>query len=249
MHSRRTTNTGAALVGLMVGLAIAAVAIGAAISSLGVASETAVTVRELAQLHQDASHAIRMLSQQTRIAGSSELQATDKGQFRLVAGPTAGELSTQVHGTDGGAGASDSLRLTHTSPPLLPSQQFDCLGRRVAPGAPIEATFQIDAKGSLQCKGSAPKAQPLVAGVTAFKLRYRVRQGDRVRSLPAAEVEAAGLWRAVTAVEACLELQGGALNTAYQTIYTDCANQSTTTGRRLRLVTRKLFVVNAQANA
>jgi len=249
IHFRRTTSAGVALVELLVGLAIAAVAIGAAMASLRVASGAAVTVSELAQLHQDASHAMRVLGQQTRMVGSNELQASATGRFRFVVGEAASESSTSVHGEDGSVGSSDSVRLIHTSPPLLLSQQVDCLGQGVAPGLPVEATFQVDSRGNLQCKGTAPKAQPLISGVATFKLRYRVRQGNQVRSLLAAEVEAAGLWRAVTALESCLELQGGARSAAAEAIYTDCEDRSIGTGGRLKLVRRKLFVVNAQASA
>lgn len=251
MHGRQRESSGAMLIELMVGLAVAAIAIGAAIAALLVARDAAATVNELAVLQQDASHALRVLSLQIRAAGSSELQASpgSTGYFRYVTDVPGGEDLGAIHGTDGTPGASDSVRLIQTSPPLLSSQQYDCLGQKAASGSRIEATFQVDPKGSLQCKSTAAKPQPLIAGVAAFKLRYRVRQGDQVRSLLAAEVEAAQLWPAVTALEVCLELQGQTRAGAFEADYIDCLNRSASTGGRLRLVTRKVFALNAQARA
>lgn len=239
------------LIELMVGLAVAAIAIGAAIVTLLVARDAASSVNELAQLQRDASHALRVLSLQIRAAGSNELQASsgNPGYFRFVVNGPTGEDPSKIHGTDGTTGASDRVHLIQTSPPLLPSQQRDCLGQEAASGSRIEATFQLDAKGNLQCKGASAKPQPLVPGVAAFKLRYRVRQGEQIRSLPAAEVEAAQLWPAVTALEVCLELQGQARPGALEAGYVDCLNRSASTGGRLRLVTRKVFALNAQAKA
>ena len=237
------------LVELMVGLAIASIAIGAAIASLLVARDAAVIVNELAQLHQDASHAMRVMSQQARMVGSHELQGSAAGSFRFVASVPASETSTQIRGTDGAIGSSDSVRLVHTSPPLLPSQQLDCLGYETTPGLPAQAAFQVDSQGNLQCKGTAPKPQPLIAGVAAFRVRYRVRQGGLIRSLAAPEVEAGHLWSAVTALEVCLELQGAARTASSDATYTDCLDRITGTGGRLKLVTRRVFAVNAQARA
>ena len=237
------------LIELLVGLAVAAIAIGAAIASLLVARDVAVTVNELALLQQDASHAMRVLSHQIRTVGSNALQASpgDSGRFRFAAGMPVDETLTHVHGVDGTAGANDSVRLIQMSPPLLPSQQYDCLGQRADAGSPVEATFDVDSRGSLRCKGTAKTAQPLIAGVTAFKLRYRVRQGEQVRSLDAADIEAARLWPAVTALEVCLELQGQARTAAFETHSADCLGRSASTDGRLKLVTRGVFALRTQA--
>lgn len=251
MRSPRKVNAGAMLVELMVGLAVSSIVIGAAIAALLVARDAAATVNELAVLQQDASHALRVLGLQVRTAGSNELSASpvNAGAFRFVVNPPAGAYAGSVHGTDGAADAGDSVTLVQTSPPLLASQQYDCLGQGASPGQLVEATFQVSSESALRCKSLKGKPQPLVAGVAAFKVRYRVRQGDQIRSLAAAEVEAAQLWPAVTALEVCLELQGEAHSAAFDASYVDCQQRRVGTGGRLRLVTRKLFSLPVQPKA
>lgn len=246
MKSPRNASSGVMLIELMVGLAVATIAIGAAIAALLVARDAASAVNEMTLLQQDASYALRLLGLQIRAAGSNELQASpaNAGSFRFASGAPDEEDRYAVRGTEGAAGASDSIHLTHTSPPLLASQQYDCLGQEARPGSRIEATLQVDSKGQLQCKGPIGKPQPLIAGVAALKLRYRVRQGDLVRSLSAADVEAAQLWPEVSALEVCLELQGEAHAAAFEGSYIDCLNRSVRTDGRLRLVVRKLFSLN-----
>ncbi len=234
------------LVELMIGLAIAAIAIAAAIASLLVVRDATGAVSDMSQLQQQAGHALRVLGQQIRPAGSLALQA-DEGAFRFVATSPAldeEEGAAVVHGEEGRD--NDTLRLTQLAPPLLPSQRRDCLGQEIAAGQRVDASFQVDAKGSLRCKGRAGQYQPLVAGVAAFKLRYRVRQGFQIRNLRAGEVEQAKLWPAVIALEVCLDLHGDERAAAYEGRYTDCAGQSAASGGRLHLVTRKLFRLRTQ---
>jgi len=248
----RRMSCGTMLIELMVGLGVATIAIGAAIASLAVARDAALTVNEIALLQQRASHALRVMGLQIRPAGSLELQTSpaDSARFRFVTQPTGSTDVSNVQGTDGGSSGRDSLRLSQTSPPLLPSSyRRNCLGQEVAPGARMEALFQVDAKGSLRCKGGPKEPQPIVAGVAGFKLRYRVRQGDQVRSMHATEVEAAGLWPAVTALEVCLEIRGEQRTAGFERHYIDCMNRSTTSGNYLTLVTRKVFALNALPGA
>lgn len=241
------------LVELMIGLAIAAIAIAAAIASLLIVRDATGAVSDMSQLQQQAAHALRVLGLQIRPAGSLALQASDAAGtqnvplFQFVAMSPALEEDgiTIVHGEDGSNG-NDSLRLAQLAPPLLPSQHHDCLGQKVAAGQRMEASFQVDGKGSLKCKSSSGQNQPLVAGVAAFKLRYRVRHGFQIRSLRAAEVEQARLWSAVIALEVCLDLRGDERAAAYEGRYTDCAGQSAASGGRLHLVTRQLFRLRSQ---
>ena len=228
------------LVELMVGLAMAALAISAAIASLLVARDATSAVHDMSRLQQQAAHAMRVLASQIRPAGSLDLQTGGAGTvlFQFATQAPALEGGAVVHGTEGD---SDTLRLAQSSPPLLPSQRRDCLGQEIAPGERMEALFQVDSKGNLRCKSSSGQVQPLVAGVAAFKLRYRVRQGDKVRSLRAGEVERAALWSAVTALEVCLDLHGEERAAAYEGSYIGCAGQGAARDGRLHLVTRGLL--------
>ena len=230
------------LIDLLIGLSVGALVLGAAIAALLVAREAASTVAEMSLLQQQASHALRMLGLQIRPAGSVELQASPgmAGSFQVAAAaPLPGAGTAVVQGKDGVKGAGDSLRVVRTSS-NAPGQQEDCLGQEIAPGERMEASFEVDAKGALRCRG-ASQPQPLVTGVSGFRLRYRVRQGEQARDLRASEVEAGQLWPEVVAVEVCLDLRGEERSSAHEARYIDCNAQQVTNGGRLHLVTRKLF--------
>lgn len=136
-----------------------------------------------------------------------------------MASPGLEGHDTVVRGTESSAG--DSLSLARSAPPLLPSQRHDYLGQEIEAGQRMDARFELDGKGSLGCKSSSGQNQPLVAGVNAFRVRYRVRKGDQVRNLSAPEVEQARLWPAVTALEVCLDLHGDERSAAYKGNYVD----------------------------
>ncbi|MBS0340456.1 MAG: hypothetical protein JSS56_08000 [Proteobacteria bacterium] len=236
------------LIELMIALTLAGIAIAAAIAALMIARDAASAVREMTLLQQQASYALRTIGRQIRSAGSAELQASPAGaaSFRFVSQSTAAPEHKRVHGTEGAPGASDSLMLIHTAPPLLPGFQRDCLGQAAAPGAQTQALFQVDAKGNLGCR-TGSQSQPLIGGVASFRLRYRVLQGEQVRIMLASEVESAQLWAAVQSVEVCLELRGEQRLSAPVRQYIGCARQSTGDEGRMTLVTRKLFMLNASS--
>src|SRR5688572_26528206 len=73
-RQRRSRMSGTMLVELMVGLAVAALAISAAIASLLVARDATSAVNDMSRLQQQAAHAIRVLASQIRPAGSLDLQ-------------------------------------------------------------------------------------------------------------------------------------------------------------------------------
>ncbi|MFC5606808.1 PilW family protein [Variovorax soli] len=243
-HNRQRA-AGTMLVELMVALALASIAIAAAIAALMVARDAAAAIHEMTLLQQQASYALRSMGRQIRSAGSLELQAIADGPSAVrFALPTVSGTS-RVHGTDGGPGASDSLTLAHVAPPLLPGLQRDCLGQTAAPGTRTLATFQVDANGNLICRSSSGRSQPLIAGVAAFKLRFRVDKGAQLQSMSASEVEAAQQWPAVRAVEVCLELRGEQRVTASEHEYIGCFKRSARSAGRMTLVTRRLFLLNA----
>lgn len=244
----RADARGAMLVELMIGLGIGALVLGAAIASLLVAREAASAVREMSQLQQQASHALRALGMQIRPAGSLDVQASpdSAGRFRFaMAAQDPDAAASIIQGKDGRPGASDSLHVARTAAGLLPSQREDCLGQKLEPGQRMEAGFDVDVKGALRCR-SAGQVQPLVSGVSAFRLRYRVLQGNLVREMAASEVDAAGLWPAVIAIEVCLDLRGEERSSAFEARYATCTGQQASNGGRLHLVSRKLFAIRTR---
>ena len=251
MRGRCAAMNGVVLLDLLVGLGIGALAIGAAIAALIVAREASESANDMSFLQQHSAHALGVHALQIAPAGSVELQASPQATGSLgfatpESAPGQDDLAA-VAGTDGAGRSSDILRLTQVSPPLLPSQQRDCLGQEALPGKPSSASFEVDGKGSLRCRSSSGQNQPMVSGVEAFKVRYRVRQGTEMRSLNAAEVEAGKLWASVAALEVCLDLRGEVQPAARESRYTDCTGQSTSSGGRLHLVTRKLFQLRTRS--
>ncbi|MBS0451675.1 MAG: hypothetical protein JSS14_10200 [Proteobacteria bacterium] len=236
------------LIELMVALTLAGLAVAAAIAALMIARDAAASIHEMTALQQQASYALRTIGRQVRSAGSLELQASPIGtaSFRFASPSAFAPDANRVYGTEGAPGASDSLLLVHTSPPLLPSLQRDCLGHEAAPGAMTQALFQVDAKGNLGCK-TGSQNQPLIGGVASFKLRYRVLWGSRVRVMLASEIESAQMWPAVQAVEVCLELRGEQRLRTPGRQYVGCERRETGDEGRMTLVTRKLFMLNASS--
>lgn len=254
-RTRRQAQAGALLIELMVGLSIGAIAIGSAIASLLLARDATSTVNESSQLQQQAAHALRVLGQQIRPAGSLELQASrleatgaEPLLFQFVAMPSGFTDSAVVVRGEAGS-LHDGLDVARLAPPLVPSQRHDCLGQLAEPGEHMDANFHVDAKGSLRCKSSSGQTQPLVAGVAGFRVRYRVQGGDGVRSLHATEMQQAALWSAVTALEVCLDLRGEEWAAAYDGHYDDCNGRRAATGGRLHLVSRKIFALRARHGA
>lgn len=244
MPRARTASRGAMLIDVLVGLSVGALVVGAAAALLQTARETASTVNETGLLQQQSAQALRAFRQQLLPAGSTELAASagKTGGFRLFA--LSVEEPEPVLGKEGGKKGSDSVRVVRIAPPLL-AQQYDCLGQKIGSGGRMEATFEVDAKGVLRCKGALNQPQPLIDGVHALELRYRVRQAGQVRDLPAAEVEAQRLWPSVIALQVCLDLRGEVRSAAYERRYVDCTGQQASSRGLLHLVTRRLFGLRA----
>lgn len=240
------------LLELLVGMAIGVMAMGTAIASLFIARNATVAVSDMAQLQQQGAYAMRIIGAQLRQAGSLDLQVASTGAgslsvFEFVDGfaGLAGGTSF-IQGTEGAGTRLDTLTVGNLPAPLLPSLRFDCLGQSMT--ARNDATFAVD-KANLRCKASSAQNQPLVDGVADFRVSYRVRDGDNVRAMHASDVQKAGLWPAVTAVEVCLDLQGDEQAPQNDGSYTDCRGKTVARNGRLHLVLRNLFNLRTQTGA
>ncbi|MGE0098545.1 MAG: PilW family protein [Hydrogenophaga sp.] len=213
----------------------------AAIGSMAHARATSATLGEALRLHQDTATALRIIGHQVRQAGARGLiDAAGSGMVAFNPGSAADDADNgpaQVDGTQGAAGAPDTLRTAMDADPSIDAR--DCLGN-VPLGERIVNHFELVA-GNLRCKGSGHEdPAPLIEGVEDLQVRYAVRTGEQVQYL-----EAPDDWGRVQGVMVCLRLVSPA-RSAVQRQLTGCRNEPIVDdGRMRRVVVRVIHLRNA----
>ncbi|CAB5656701.1 Tfp pilus assembly protein PilW [Delftia tsuruhatensis] len=265
------------LVGMVLGLLVIGVALGALMASRGVTG----TVSDASQLQQQASHIFRVMGRQLRQAGSLRLLlASQKAPNEPIdiADPVALEAraddfipaNDSIRGND--TPASNQFALTvgysnYTQPLHSPqgsaSLQRNCLGQTNS-ATLIQSHFVLDTtSNTLRCAGGGSTRQPFAENIANFQLRYLMQAPDgaaRVRYVSAAEVGAN--WPRVYGVEVCLVLFGTeAIDMPAGSTYTDCADSTGTAAtidmttlpaprtRRLHMVFRSVYQLRGQGLA
>lgn len=232
------------LVGIMLGLLV----IGAAIGTLAISRQTSGTVSDVSQLQQQASYALRAIGLQLRQAGSLELVPKAAG------GPfTFLEFSDPaVEGTDGAAGASDTL-LVGNQPSSLATLQRDCLGATIAAGTLNNpSTFAVNTNRELTCLGlPGNPVQPVIGNVADFQVSYRVNTGTTPAPVfqlftPTQMIGTPARWQRVVAIEVCLDLQGIEPVPDLGATYQNCQAASAARNGRVHFVSRNVFHVRKQ---
>ena len=138
----------------------------------------------------------------------------------------------------------------------------DCLGNQAAamnadlpnrfflqadnPGAAVSETN----RPNLMCQGlSANPAQPVARNVEDLQIQYLVDQGATQQWRNAAQVQAAGAWNQVTALELCLLLRGEVNHGASLTgNYTNCNGVVTAHDRFWRVAMRQTVQLRNRYN-
>lgn len=247
-HQRFRGQRGLSLLELMVGLAIGMLVVLAALVSTTQSRQSGSTLHNAIALDRDAASVWRVLSSDLRHAGAHSLRpagGTSQVEFRpWQAAPVVNGTATFITGTNGAAGAPDSLTLTVDLPHGLPGG--NCLGRR-ASGHVAISTYSVK-DGELDCSVSAvtfdingnPATQDedaaLIDGVLDFQVRYAEWTGTNVQY-----VDSPALWAQVTAVEVCLHL-AGPVNGEVVASITDCSGSPRTVADgRLHRVYRQVF--------
>ncbi|MGJ7486765.1 PilW family protein [Variovorax sp. LT2P21] len=248
-HSRPTRQLGLTLIELLVGIALGLLVIAAAIGTLTVSHTTAGTVGDIAQLQQQGSYALRVIGLQLRQAGSQEPQRSDTNGLYSFDATYAGIDSegVSVKGTDGADG--DRLSVSNfSSPSLANTQRRSCLGSVVNANTTMDATFKRKASSNeLLCVTTVPsgETQAIATNVTDFQVAYRVRSASGTRIMTAENVEGGNLWNSVSGIEVCIELKGDQRMPDIAATYTNCKNESTARGDKLRIVFRNTFDIRA----
>lgn len=229
------------LVGLILGLLVVGVAIGALMASRSVTG----TVSDASQLQQQASHIFRTMGRQIRQAGSLRLlpasQKADTAPVDIM-DTVAFEAKAadfdpakdSIRGLDEPASGQYKLSVGYGNyaQPLHSAQdgaslQRNCLGQANS-ATLIQSHFVLDADShTLRCAGQAGGSgrQPFAENVANFQVRY-LRQAPggaaRIQYVNAAAVGSD--WHRVQGVEICLVLFGNEpIDLPAGSTYTDCA--------------------------
>lgn len=256
------------MVALAIGLLTVAVALGALMASRGISG----TVNDAAQLQQQAAYALRVIGQQVRQAGSTQLNlkagsdpATnptpspeDPVAF-LMTGYSA--ITNVVSGTDSpvtlAVGYSNYMEPNVTNQNSLFRTCLGNGGTLLDSGALkyplITSTFSFK-NNELVCNdGTTSGTQALIQNVADFQVAYWVQQsGPGVPTV--FRTNAAGVnnnWGAVYAVEVCLELVGSErtdLPKDDSTTYKNCNGDDVkfADDPRLHMVFRNTFQIRSQ---
>lgn len=251
--------SGLSLIETMVGISVGLLTVLAAVGTLMVTRQGSTTVSESYRLSSAGNTAMRLIAATIRQAGAAELDQTNVGEpvaFGSLTLRGAGTGDQLVIGTEGGAGATDTLTVSYEH--RDPTVTRDCLGN--SPGAPperIDNLFSV-AQVELRCVGNRGSNGTVIGGgaqalvgdntlpnaqiaVEDFQVWYWViNAAGQQRRLTATDVPANGNWPAVDAVEICLQLRGTSAN--YPTAnFTNCQDASVANGGRLHQVFRGVY--------
>lgn len=240
------------MVGLVIGLLVIAVAMGALMVSRGISG----TVSDASGIQQQGAYVMRVMAAQLRQAGSLFLNTDPIGGnstdplsavvFETNALPAdSSALAFNQENTISGDATAGSLTSTFrryqdavyaaTTPVTLAR---NCLGgpAETSGDEAIESTFDLDSTtNELRCGGNGAAAQAIVRNVAQFQVTYleqTVAAGTKVKYVAA---DAVTNWRSVQGVQVCLVLYGDeaidlpagtSADIVKSRSYTDCAGTS-----------------------
>lgn len=206
----RVRQAGFTLLETLIALGIGLFLLGGIVLVMGITRQNFNAQNGLSQLQDDQRIAVSMLVMVVEHAGffPNPQVRTVADAFPVVAPFSPGQ---SVYGITGTGGASDTLTLRYRQGvPNGPGSDFmlDCNGAS-NPGPDImsTSTFSRNASGELTCSVNGATAQPLVAGISAFRVLYGVdSNNDRSvdQYLPASQITA-DLWLRVGSVRVQLD--------------------------------------------
>jgi len=221
------------LVGLIIGLLVIAVALGAMMTSRTVSG----SVSDISQIQQQAAYAFRILGQQIRRTGSLHLEAVSAGALcgSGASGSSSGspydytevclqanagdfDLRGALYGVDNPSSGQYKLTVKARNYDQRNSalSQRDCLGE-LPPDNVLTSQFFLDLStdpttGSpsyvFKCASSHGNVQPVLQNVADFEVRYLLATSTGIHYTNAQTVELNSAWNKVVGVEVCLVLFG-----------------------------------------
>lgn len=231
-----TTQHGATLIELLVGITIGLMTIAVAASALMMSRGVSGTVSDASQIQQQASYIFRIIGQQLRQAGSMRLDlAANKGPADPIdaADVVAFTPDTSLHsptastppisGKDSPSASEYKLSVAYQNyaePSFTAASDVsffrDCLAN--APTLPtppleqniIQSQFKIDA-GEFRCAGTGVGSQALARNIADFQVNYLTQTDSstgapKIQTVNAAAIGAA--WNTVYGADVCIVLYG-----------------------------------------
>lgn len=250
-----TSQRGATLIELMVGLVIGLLVVLAATSTLIINRTSGNTISDSAALSMQANQAMRQISFALKQAGAFEVVpftpsgSTTPNEVTFILGDLDKPAPRVLSGSnDVGSGAikPDALTVYFTNRDTTVTR--DCLGNSVSGlNAEISNAYTV-ASGDLRCNGNNP-AQALANNVEDMQLLYLVMNGSSSQWFKANEVEAASAWNRVVAVDVCIQVRGDVNHgTLLADTFINCNNVETSNDKYMRLVMRQTVQLRNRFN-
>ena len=267
----RTSQRGATLLELLVGITIGLLTVAVAVGALVVSRGISGTVSEASQLQQQASFAFRVIGQQLRQAGSRQLDPVTPPDVhaKFYAPndvPVVFSGITPLGGKDAPGTTEFALEvnyqnvkeLTVLEPVDGEYQIRNCLQKKAEdaalnPEPMITSKFKHNTTaGTLVCAGGTADPQPIIQGVKDFTVQYLTQATDGNPSAAptyqyVSATTAGSNWLKVYAVQVCLELEGTEKIDTAGAKYTKCDGTEVDRGNKLRMVFRNTYHIRNHA--
>ena len=265
----RTSQRGATLLELMVGITIGLLTVAVALGALMVSRGVSGTVSEASQLQQQASYAFRVIGQQLRQAGSRQLDplTTPDVHAKFYAPndvPVEFSGIMPISGKDAPGTTEFALEvnyqnikeLTVLQPTDGEYQIRNCLQEKAeaasVPLPMVSNKFKRNTTdGTLVCAGTGA-AQPIIQNVKDFTIQYLTQATDGTPSAAptyqyVSATTAGASWLKVYAVQVCLELEGAETIDTAGAKYKKCDGTEVDRGNKLRMVFRNTYHIRNHA--
>ena len=243
LNTHAPHQAGLSLADWLVGQALAAMVVLAALSAWGFAQQNHALAQEGLQQSQQMSWVWRTLGQHIRQAGAAQASQSTDGTIALSTPIPIGAA------TDGAGTQADSLTTAH----LRSLEGRDCQGNAKGSGSTIRNRFTVNSKSELTCLDEAnpsASAQALAEGIEDMQLRYAqsTQGGDGLTQVQWVPAQAGQLPSQVLAVEVCIRRTGAPISKAMPTAAKGCRGENLPSDGRARWVQRQVFAWRQAAN-
>jgi type IV pilus assembly protein PilW len=228
--------SGLSLADWLVGQALAAMVVLAAMGAWGFAQQNHTLTQEGLQQAQQMSWVWRTLGQHIRQAGAALASQTADGHI-VLSNPTPLWAAADGTGT-----LADSLTTAH----LRSLEGRDCQGNTKGSNSSIRNRFSVNTKSELTCLDEAnpsASAQALAEGIEDLQLRFaqRTPDGNGLTQLQWVAAQAGIAPNQVLAVEVCIRRTGAPVSKTAPTAIQGCRGESLPSDGRVRWVQRQVF--------
>ena len=227
----------------LVGQALAAMVVLAALSAWGLAQQNHALAQEGMQHAQQMTWIWRTLGQHIRQAGAAQALQPSGGGVALSR-PVVAWTATEGAGT-----GADSLTTWH----LRRAEGRDCQGNTKGSNSTMQNRFTVNTKSELTCldaSNPSASAQALAEGIEDLQLRYAqsTSDGNGLTQLQWVPAQAGMTPSQILAVEVCIRRTGAPVSKAVPTAIQGCRGEGLPNDGRVRWVQRQVFAWRQAAN-